>query len=226
MPYLYYDSAITFMLLIIGAAIVFYAQIKISSNYSKYKKISNSIKLSGQEIARAILDNNNLSNVHIVETSGNLSDHYDPSRKVIKLSKEIFNGETIAASAVAAHEVGHAIQDKEGYIFMRIRSVLVPFVNIVNYLGYFVIIIGVLAGLTGYLLMGILIILITLIFQLITLPVEFDASKRALEELKKIGNYDEGTDTMLRAAAFTYVASVISSLLNLLRLIIIFNKED
>lgn len=226
MPYLYYDSAITFMLLIIGAAIVFYAQIKISSNYSKYKKISNSIKLSGQEIARAILDNNNLSNVHIVETSGNLSDHYDPSRKVIKLSKEIFNGETIAASAVAAHEVGHAIQDKEGYIFMRIRSVLVPFVNIVNYLGYFVIIIGVLAGLTGYLLMGILIILITLIFQLITLPVEFDASKRALEELKKIGNYDEGTDVMLRAAAFTYVASVISSLLNLLRLIIIFNKED
>ena len=226
MPYLYYDSAITFMLLIIGAAIVFYAQIKISSNYSKYKKISNSIKLSGQEIARAILDNNNLSNVHIVETSGNLSDHYDPSRKVIKLSKEIFNGETIAASAVAAHEVGHAIQDKEGYIFMRIRSVLVPFVNIVNYLGYFVIIIGVLAGLTGYLLMGILIILITLIFQLITLPVEFDASRRALEELKKIGNYDEGTDVMLRAAAFTYVASVISSLLNLLRLIIIFNKED
>ena len=226
MPYLYYDSAITFMLLIVGAAIVFYAQIKISSNYSKYKKISNSIKLSGQEIARAILDNNNLSNVHIVETSGNLSDHYDPSRKVIKLSKEIFNGETIAASAVAAHEVGHAIQDKEGYIFMRIRSVLVPFVNIVNYLGYFVIIIGVLAGLTGYLLMGILIILITLIFQLITLPVEFDASKRALEELKKIGNYDEGTDVMLRAAAFTYVASVISSLLNLLRLIIIFNKED
>ena len=226
MPYLYYDSAITFMLLIIGAAIVFYAQIKISSNYSKYKKISNSIKLSGQEIARAILDNNNLSNVHIVETSGNLSDHYDPSRKVIKLSREIFNGETIAASAVAAHEVGHAIQDKEGYIFMRIRSVLVPFVNIVNYLGYFVIIIGVLAGLTGYLLMGILIILITLIFQLITLPVEFDASKRALEELKKIGNYDEGTDVMLRAAAFTYVASVISSLLNLLRLIIIFNKED
>ena len=226
MPYLYYDSAITFMLLIIGVAIVFYAQIKISSNYSKYKKISNSIKLSGQEIARAILDNNNLSNVHIVETSGNLSDHYDPSRKVIKLSKEIFNGETIAASAVAAHEVGHAIQDKEGYIFMRIRSVLVPFVNIVNYLGYFVIIIGVLAGLTGYLLMGILIILITLIFQLITLPVEFDASKRALEELKKIGNYDEGTDVMLRAAAFTYVASVISSLLNLLRLIIIFNKED
>ena len=226
MPYLYYDSAITFMLLIVGAAIVFYAQIKISSNYSKYKKISNSIKLSGQEIARIILDNNNLSNVHIVETSGNLSDHYDPSRKVIKLSKEIFNGETIAASAVAAHEVGHAIQDKEGYIFMRIRSVLVPFVNIVNYLGYFVIIIGVLAGLTGYLLMGILIILITLIFQLITLPVEFDASKRALEELKKIGNYDEGTDVMLRAAAFTYVASVISSLLNLLRLIIIFNKED
>jgi len=226
MGFLFYDNAITIMLMILGIVIVAVAQIRISSNYSKYKKIASSLKLSGQEVARKILDNNGLSNVYVVQTNGNLTDHYDPTRKVIKLSNEIFNGESVASIAVAAHEVGHAIQDKNNYVFMKIRSVLVPFVNLVNYLGYFVIFIAIFAGLTGYFLMGILIILVTLIFQLITLPVEFNASAIALEELKKLGNEDLGAEEMLKAAAFTYVASVLSSLLNLLRLIILFNEKD
>ena len=130
--------------------------------------------------------------------------------------------------AVAAHECGHAIQDKENYTFMRIRHMLVPIVNLVSYIGYFSILIGLLAGLTGYLLAGIITLSATIIFQLVTLPVEFDASKRARKQILKLNldNDDTGIRSMLSAAAFTYVASLISTMLNLLRLIIMFNKRD
>ena len=222
------ENFLTFLLFIIGIIIVGYAQIKINVTYSKYKKIENTKKISGSEVAREILKANGLDNIYVVETSGELTDHYDPTRKVIKLSSDIFHGKTIAAMAVAAHECGHAIQDKENYTFLRIRHMLVPIVNLVSYIGYFSILIGLLAGLTGYLLVGIIILSATIIFQLVTLPVEFDASKRAREQILKLNldNDDTGIRSMLSAAAFTYGASLISTILNLLRLIIMFNKRD
>lgn len=225
-----YENLLTIFIAIIGFVIVLFSQISISSNYNKYKKIRNNKKISGQEVARMILDKNGLTDVHVVSVNGNLTDHYDPTRKVVRLSNEIFDGTSIAALSVAAHECGHAIQDKENYTFMRIRSALVPFVNFVTYLGYFSLIISLIAGITGYLIVGILILLATLLFQIVTLPVEFDASNRAQKQLISLQLIDKeernGVHNMLRAAAMTYVASVISTLLNLLRLIIMFNDRD
>ena len=227
---LQYESFITWGLFILGIIIVTYAQSRINNSYKKYRKKSNNLKISGVEVARKILDSNGLDNVHVVEVKGELSDHYDPSSKVVRLSHDIFHGETIAAISVAAHECGHAIQDKEQYMPMRIRSMLVPIVNFITYIGYFVSIISLLAGITGYLKVGIIMILATLIFQLITLPVEFDASKRALVELEKLNLVDskEKNDAreMLASAALTYVASFVNTVLNLLRLIIMYRDND
>jgi len=225
-----YENILTMLLSIVGVVVILWAQFTINGSYKKYKKLKTVKGLSGQEIARTILDSNGLTDIHIVETKGELSDHYDPSRKVIRLSKEIFHGDTIAAAAVAAHECGHAIQDKDGYIYMKIRSMLVPVVNLVTYIGYIVAIISLFAGIIGYLKVSIIIILVALAFQLITLPVEFDASRRANEQLLKLNlvSSDEVTHTkkMLNAAALTYVASFVSSVLNLLRLIIMLNDRD
>jgi len=224
------ENVLTIILFVIGIVIVSYSQIKISSSYSKYKQIKTNNELSGQEVARKILDANGLDDVYVVEVKGELTDHYDPKRKVVRLSSHIFHKNTIAAMAVAAHEVGHAIQDKEGYSFMRIRAILVPFVNFVTYTGYIVAAISLIGGITGYLKISIFIILAALLFQLVTLPVEFDASKRAKDQLVKLGLANEsekqGVNKMLSAAAFTYVASFISSLINLLRLIIMLRDND
>lgn len=224
------ETPLTMILFFIGIIIVTYAQVKINSSYNKYRKIKINKDITGQEAARMILDSNGLNNIYIVETKGELTDHYDPKRKVIKLSRSIFHDNKIASVAVAAHEVGHAIQDKEGYSFMRIRSFLVPVVNLVTYMGYIVAFISLLGGITGYLKISIIMILAALLFQLVTLPVEFDASRRAKEELVKLGIVDseeiQGVDKMLSAAAFTYVASFISSLINLLRLVIMLKDND
>ena len=224
------DIMLFWGLAILGFIIVLWAQININSNYKKYKEVKVKKGLSGQEVARRILDANGLENIHIVETQGELTDHYDPKRKVIRLSHTIFHEDSISSVGVAAHECGHAIQDKEGYAFMRIRSVLVPFVNFVSYLGYFGLVISIFAGLTGYLKLSILVLLATILFQLVTLPVEFDASKRAKEQLIKLGLIDsdehEQVTKVLSAAAMTYVAGLISNLLQLLRLIILLNGRD
>jgi len=224
------ETPLTILLTFIGIIIVIFAQSKVTSNYNKYKKIKIKKEISGQEVARKILDNNGLNNIYIVETNGELSDHYDPKRKVIKLSKVIFHENSIASVAVAAHEVGHAIQDKEGYTFMRIRSALVPIVNFISYVGYIALFISIIGGITGYIKTSIFVILATLLFQLVTLPVEFNASSRAKVELEKLGIIDTDEETgvskMLSAAAFTYVASLISSLISLLRLLIMLGNRD
>ena len=215
---------------LLGLIIVLWAQANVTGNYKKYLKYKVKSNLSGQEVARKILDANGLNYVHIVETKGELTDHYDPTRKVIRLSSNIFHQSTISSVGVAAHEVGHAIQDKEGYSFMRLRSALVPFVNFVSYLGYFGLIISIFAGLTGYLKISILILCVTILFQLVTLPVEFDASKRAKEQLISLGLIDdsehEQVSKVLFAATMTYVAGLISNLLQLLRLVLILNDRD
>ena len=224
------DIMLFWGLAILGIIIVLWAQVNINSNYKKYKQVKVKTGLSGQEVARRILDANGLQNVHIVETQGELTDHYDPKRKVVRLSHTIFHEDTISSVGVAAHECGHAIQDKEGYTFMRVRSALVPFVNLVSYLGYFGLLVSFVGGLTGYLKLSILVLLVTVLFQLVTLPVEFDASKRAKEQLIQLGLIDsdehDQVGKVLSAAAMTYVAGLISNLLQILRLVILLNGRD
>lgn len=224
------ETILTFGLAIIAFIIVISAQAYLSSTYKKGKEKENNNGLSGCEIARKILDSNGLDDVYVVLTSGMLSDHYDPKRKVVRLSKDIFHGTTVAATAVAAHECGHAIQDKENYIFMRIRAFLVPLVNFMTYIGYFGLVVSIFAGITGYLKISIALIAISLLFQLITLPVEFDASKRALKEINRLSlttkDEKELSSQVLKAAALTYVASLISTVIDLLRLVIMLNDRE
>lgn len=201
------------------------SQIYISLSYSKYKKIKNESGLNGFEVARKILDKNGLQDIHIVETKGDLSDHYDPNRKVVRLSHEIFNGTSIAATAIAAHEVGHALQDKTKYLFIKLRALMFPIVHFASKFAYIVIFIGFFAELTELIELGIILVSLGVFFQLITLPVEFNASKRAKAEIKSLklsrNNEIDEINTMLTAAALTYVAGLIASIFELLRLIMI-----
>lgn len=217
------------LLIWIGLILTITSQIIVSASYSRYKKKLNNKDLTGYDVARKILDKSNLNDIIVLETKGNLTDHYDPARKTIKLSTDIYHGSSIASLAVAAHECGHAIQDKDGYKPMRIRNKIIPTVNICTRIGYLAIIIG---AIFSYKLMeiGIILLLALLAFQIITLPVEFNASKRALNELKtnRFLDKDETKDAknMLLAAAFTYVASMLSTLLEILRYVLIFADRD
>ena len=206
------------------------AQVKISSSYNRYKKENNTCKLTGQEVARRILDENGLQDIHIVEIKGELTDHYDPTRKVVRLSTDIFHGDTVAAAAVAAHECGHAIQDKENYTFLRIRSAIYPVVNVATSVSYYIILIGFLFQALKLVYLGIGLTCCGLLFQLVTLPVEFDASKRALNKLEKyhlLAEVEiEGAKNVLSAAALTYVAGVMASILQILRLLLIASSQD
>ena len=206
------------------------AQVKISSSYNRYKKEKNTCKLTGQEVARRILDENGLQDIHIVEIKGELTDHYDPTRKVVRLSTDIFHGETVAAAAVAADGCGHAIQDKENYTFLRIRSAIYPVVNVATSVSYYIILIGFLFQALKLVYLGIGLTCCGLLFQLVTLPVEFDASKRALNKLEKyhlLAEVEiEGAKNVLSAAALTYVAGVMASILQILRLLLIARSQD
>lgn len=197
------------------------AQLFITRSYSKYKKEPTMSNKKGYEVARKILDKHGLKNIKVVEVPGDLTDHYDPTAKVVRLSTDIYSGTSIASVSVAAHECGHAIQDKIGYTPMRIRSKLVPIVNFSTKFGYLVIMIGLVLGALKLATLGLILLLSMLLFQLITLPVEFDASRRGKIELDELHILDKeeqkGSSNMLRAAAFTYVASVLSTLLQILR---------
>ena len=228
--YYSYTSVMNIVLYLVIILVPLFAQINVSASFSKYKKVDNKKKVTGFDVARKILDANGLEDIYIVETGGNLTDHYDPTRKVIKLSHDIFHGESIAAASVAAHECGHAIQDKVGYKFMRFRSLLVPVVNLVSSFSWIVILIGLLTEYFQIFIFGIGLISIGLLFQLVTLPVEFDASKRAKIELKRLKLIDSKEESyvskMLGAAALTYVAGVLTSILEIVRLLIMFNDSD
>ena len=200
------------------------AQLKIQSSYNRYKRVENNKKKSGFEVAREILDKNGLEDIYIVEIKGELTDHYDPTKKVVRLSTDIFHGETIAAAAVAAHECGHAIQDKESYTFLKIRSAIYPVVNVATSISYYIILLGFLMQAFQLVYLGIALTCCGLLFQVVTLPVEFDASRRALEKLQDYKLVDNsefaGAKEVLTAAALTYVAGVLASMLQIFRLIL------
>lgn len=216
----------------IGLLITLVAQIYVNNSYNKYKYQSLKRKITGAEIARIILDKNGLNNVQIKEVSGNLTDHYDPTKKVVSLSSDIYNGDTIAAASVAAHECGHAIQHKVGYTFLRIRNSIIPFVNFSTKIGYVVVMIGIIFSYYKIAIIGLILLMAMLFFQLITLPVEFNASSRAKQQLIELNLIDNNelkdSNTMLNAAALTYVAAVLTTLLQILRLaLIVFgNRRD
>lgn len=204
------------------------AQALVSGTYRKYKAISNKNNLTGYDVARRILDENNLSDINIVEIRGTMSDHYDPRKKVVRLSSDVYRGNSIASISIAAHECGHVIQHKDKYALMMVRSFIVPIVNFASWIGYIVLFIGFIASLLNIALIGLILLCVTLLFQLITLPVEFNASKRGKRILKQDGMIDaseeEKVKSMLNAAAMTYVASLLANLLEMLRLFLMINR--
>ena len=181
-------------------------------------------------LAKKILKENGLKEVKVEEIKGTLTDHYDPRTKTVRLSNDIYNGTSLASISVASHECGHAIQDKNGYLFLRIRRSLVPIVNIASYAGYIAIAGGALLGLLNLIWLGIIFEVVILTFQLITLPVEFNASSRALKQIKELKIVDDREHTscrqMLTAAALTYVASAAAALLEVVRLLLMFRRRN
>ncbi|KIY20788.1 MULTISPECIES: zinc metallopeptidase [Mesobacillus] len=203
-----------------------WAQFKVKGAYKKYSQVASSSRMTGAEVARKILDDNGLYNVSVEETRGYLSDHYDPRTKVVRLSSDNFVGHSVAAAAIAAHEVGHAMQDAEDYAFLRFRHALVPVASLGSNFSWVLIMIGIFANLSGMLLLGILFMAAAVVFQVITLPVEFNASNRAMDQVVSAGiiRNDEERETkkVLNAAALTYVAAAAVAVLELVRLVMIY----
>ena len=218
-----------YLLLIVSLAITFIAQILVKSRYNKYKQVSNRAGVNGENIARRILDDNGMQDVPVVPTEGTLTDHNDPSKRTVNLSKDIFYGTTIAGVAVAAHECGHAIQHHTNYAFLRLRTSMIPVLNFTSKFSYILILAGFILGAMGLLELGIILEAVAVLFHVVTLPVEFNASKRGLQQLRSFGMFDEqelgGCKKMLTAAALTYVGAALSAIVSLLRLILILNNS-
>lgn len=218
-----------FLFLIVPTIILgIYAQMKVQSAYRKWSQVGSRSGITGREAAQYVLRKAGISDVEITSTSGHLTDHYDPSNKRLVLSEENFHGNSLAAVGVAAHEAGHAIQHATGYSMLKLRMSLVPITMFASKMLPFVIIGGFFFGMLGLIKLGVLVYLVLTIFQLVTLPVEFDASKRAKLELVSTGilQSDEmvGVNKTLNAAALTYVAAFVSSLANLLYLLAILRR--
>lgn len=212
-----------------------YAQRKVKSTYKKYSQVQSTSNMTGAEVARRILDMNGLENVRVEPVAGVLSDHYDPTDRVVRLSESNFYEASVAGTAVAAHEVGHAIQHKESYNFLTVRSKLVPAANISSNASWIFIMIGMIASWQPLMLIGIILLAIGVVFQLVTLPVEFDASKRAMNQIVELGiirnDEEPAARKVLNAAAMTYVAAAATAVMELVRLLLMYtgmgnNRED
>lgn len=228
----YYDP--TYILVLIGAVLCIWASSRVNSTYSKYARVRARSGMTGAQAAQRILQMSGIHDVQIQHIAGNLTDHYDPSHKVLRLSDAVYGSCSVAAIGVAAHECGHALQHKEGYFPLKFRSALVPAANIGSKLGLPLVILGLILGIGfdlpggGYFSLaqiGIWVFSLAVLFQVVTLPVEFNASGRALKLLESYGimGSDETGDCrrVLGAAALTYVAAAASSILQLLRLVIL-----
>lgn len=228
MYHYYFDP--TYVLVIIGAVICMVASANVSHTYRKYSAMRTVRGLPSQEVAAQMLREAGITDVRIERIAGDLTDHYDPRNKVLRLSDSVYGSSSVAAVGVAAHECGHAIQHKVGYVPIKVRNAIVPVVNLGSKLSWPVIILGVILSSVGMIKIGILLFALTLAFQVVTLPVEFNASGRALRVLKARGilydNELSGARKVLGAAAMTYVTSTISTILQLLRLVLIFGRRS
>lgn len=226
MPY-FYDP--TYIIIIPAIIFALIAQMNVTSTFQKYSKVRNARGFTGRDVARQILDNNGLYNVRIEQVSGNLSDHYDPRNNVVRLSDSVYNSSSVAAIGVAAHEVGHAIQHSQGYTPIKIRSAIIPVSQIGSSLAVPLVILGLILSIQPFITFGILLFTTVVFFQAITLPVEFNASRRALATLRDNfildGEELSQSKKVLTAAALTYVAALFSSLMSLLRLILLSGRR-
>jgi hypothetical protein len=220
---MFYD--VTYVLVLIGALISFIASMNVNSTYKRYSRTGNSRGITSQQAAEAILNSAGIYDVRIERIKGNLTDHYSPNEKVLRLSDSVYGSTSVAAIGVAAHECGHAIQHQVGYAPLKLRSASVPIANIGSKLSWPIILLGLILGSAGLAEVGVLLFTFVVAFQLITLPVEFNASSRALKVLNQqnmlFGDELSGARKVLTAAALTYVAALFSSILQLLRLILL-----
>lgn len=225
--FFFYDP--TWWLIIVGMLLSLAASGNVSATYRKYSKIENARGMTASEVAERILKSAGISDVRIERIEGELTDHYDPKNKVVRLSEGVYYSTSVAAIGVAAHECGHVLQHYNGYLPIRVRNAIVPVVNFGSNLSWPLILLGVLFGLTKLVDIGIILFTLVLLFQIVTLPVEFNASKRAIGVIRDTGILygDEitGAKKVLNAAALTYVAGVIATALQVLRLFLLFGRR-
>ena len=217
-------------LIIPGFLLGLYAHFRLTSTYGRYSRVANRYGVSGAQAARAILDNVGMSQMPIQEVPGHLTDHYDPLKKALFLSSENFHGQSLAAVGVAAHEAGHALQHKAAYAPLHIRMALVPITQFASTAALWLSFGGFFLAMKSFLTIGIIVYSVIALFQLITLPVEYDASRRAKEQLLNLGLVDgqerQGVSSVLSAAALTYVAALAATLFNLLHLFLLSRGSD
>jgi len=231
MPFLWYDP--TIVLLLPAILLAMYAQFKVQSTFARYSRIPARSGLTGAEVAREILRDNRIYDVRVEMTPGILTDHYDPRNKVLRLSQQVYSSNSLAALGVAAHEAGHVIQHQYGYVPFNIRTLIVPVAAIGSQLAFPLLFLGLVFGLRELAQIGVIAFSLAVLFQLITLPVEYNASSRAIEALE-VGGYLTREETphtrrVLNAAALTYVAATLTAILQLLRLMLIsgfFGRRD
>lgn len=218
---MYFYNPQYFLYMLPAIIIMMAAQWYVKSAYNKWSQVQAGSRLTGGEAAQRLINSGGLYNVQVEGVRGRMTDHYDPKKKILRLSEGVYNGQSVAALAIAAHELGHAMQDNEGYALLRLRSALVPAVNIGSYLGWIFIIIGLFLRMTDLALLGVIIFSGGALFALATLPVEFNASSRAKRLLSDTGiimgeQEKKGVDNVLNAAALTYVAALVTAVLQLL----------
>ena len=220
----------TFIILVPALIVSAWAQFKVSSTFNEYERIESFNRYSGYNVARMLLDDAGLYDVQIETVRGKLSDHYDPTKRILRLSSGIYNGTSVAALGVAAHEVGHAIQHKEKYSALIFRNSIAPAVNFASSMSWLLFIAGIILNFSGLTTVGILLFSAVVVFQLVTLPVEFNASSRALKLLEQrgilYGNEVNGAKMVLNAAALTYVAATLMAVSQLLRLIVLSDRNS
>jgi uncharacterized protein len=225
---MFYDP--TFVLLIPAVLLAVYAQWKVKGTYAKYSQVACSRGYTGAQVARYILDDYRLQKIEVVPTPGNLTDNYEPRSGKLNLSESVYNNNSVAAIGVAAHEAGHAIQDAKSYIPLKLRNGLVPVTNIGTTLAFPLFLLGLFAGLPQFMDIGIILFALAVVFSIVTLPVEFNASRRALRVLAD-GNFLTAQElpmakSVLDAAALTYVAATAMAILNLVRLLMLRSQRD
>lgn len=225
---MFFDS--TYLLLIPALIISFWAQMKVSSTFEKYKEVRSYNGYTGAEVARMLLDGECLYDIPVELVQGKLSDHYSPAERVLRLSSEVYYGNSVASIGVAAHEAGHAMQHKEEYKPIKFRNAIVPAVNFGSGFSWVLFILGLIMGIRGLVFIGIALFSLVVVFQIVTLPVEFNASTRALRVLESRnilqGEELKGAEKVLDAAAMTYVAATIMAISQLIRLILISQNRD
>lgn len=230
MFYPFYGFDPTYLILIPAILISAWAQLKVSNTFNKFSGVRSRNGYTGSQVARILLNDAGLQDVEIQQVQGKLSDHYDPRAKVLRLSSDVYGSTSVASIGVAAHEVGHAIQDKESYSALVFRNAIVPVVNFSSSLSWIIFFIGILFSYKSLVTIGIILFSAVVLFQLVTLPVEFNASSRALKLLQARGilydNEIKGAKEVLSAAALTYVAATLMAILQLVRLIAISNRNS